>query len=217
MTKLSGYTPNEEAIATYRPDLVIVSSDSSGFNQQMNDLKIPVMYEPAASNLAQAYQQYLSLGAATGNTAGAVREVARLRSKIDTILSTTPHPAKGTSYYYELDPTYYSVTSSTFVGQLLGLLGLKSIADGANGAAASGGYPQLSAEFILRSNPSYIFLADTICCGASAKTVAARPGWASLTAVTDGRVVGLNDDIASRWGPRVTVLLQEVADALKRH
>jgi hypothetical protein len=33
--------------------------------------------------------------------------------------------------------------------------------------------------------------------------------------VTGGHVIGLNDDIASRWGPRVTILLQDAADALK--
>ena len=106
------------------------------------------------------------------------------------------------TYYYELDQTYYSATSSTFIGQVLGLLGLRNVADAAKGAAASGGYPQLSGEFILRSNPNYILLADTICCGQSATTVAQRPGWSGLAAVKSGRVLGLNDDIASRWGPR---------------
>jgi len=87
-------------------------------------------------------------------------------------------------------------------------------ADAATGAAASGGYPQLSAEFIIKSNPDYIFLADTVCCGQNAKKVAARPGWAQLSAVRDGHVVGLNDDIASRWGPRIVDLLKTVADSL---
>lgn len=215
ITKLSAYTPNVEAIVKYKPDLVIVSNDTSGFNTQMAALKIPVLYDPAAANLQQAYGQYTSLGKATGNVAGAKAEVKKVKSKIAHILSTTPKAPKGSTYYYELDPkSYYSVTSSTFVGQLFGLLGLNSIADKAKGAAASGGYPQLSAEFILKANPTYIFLADTICCKASAKSVAARPGWSTLRAVKDGHVIGLSDDIASRWGPRVTILLQDAADAI---
>jgi len=121
------------------------------------------------------------------------------------------------TYYYELDQTYYSATSSTFIGQVLGLLGMHSIADAAKGAAASGGYPQLSGEFILKSNPDYILLADTICCSQSPATVAARPGWSNLAAVKDGRVLKLNDDIASRWGPRIVILLSEVAAELKQH
>jgi iron complex transport system substrate-binding protein len=215
ITKLNGYTPNVEAIAKYSPDLVVVASDSTGFNTQMAALKIPVLYNPAAENLAQAYGQYASLGIATGHVAGAKAEVDRVKAKIAHILATTPKAPKGTTYYYELDPTYYSVTSSTFVGQLFKLLGLTSIADSAKGVAASGGYPQLNAEFILKSDPTYIFLADTICCNASAKSVAARPGWSTLSAIKNHRVVPLNDDIASRWGPRVTILLQDVANALK--
>ncbi|MGH8862045.1 MAG: ABC transporter substrate-binding protein, partial [Jatrophihabitantaceae bacterium] len=121
------------------------------------------------------------------------------------------------TYYYELDQTYYSETSATFIGKVLGLLGLRSIADSAGGAAASGGYPQLSAEFILKSDPNYVLLADTICCKQSAATVAARPGWSALGAANGGRVVALNDDIASRWGPRIVDLLGVVSRAIQQH
>jgi iron complex transport system substrate-binding protein len=214
-TTLSGFDPNVEAIAKYNPDLVIVASDSAGFNTQMAALKIPVIYDPAAANLAQAYAEYEPLGEATGHATQAKTEVASIKAKIARIVATTPHAKKGTSYYYELEPDYYSVTSSTFVGQLFSLLGLKSIADSAKGVASSGGYPQLNAEFILKANPTYIFLADTICCKATAASVAARPGWSTLRAVKDHRIVPLDDDIASRWGPRITILLQDAADALK--
>ncbi len=103
-------------------------------------------------------------------------------------MKDTPKPAAGTKYYYELDQTYYSVTSSTFIGRTLGLFGLKSIADAAKGAAASGGYPQLTSEFIVKANPAYVFLADTKCCKQTPATVAKRPGWSVLGAVTGGRV-----------------------------
>ena len=63
---------------------------------------------------------------------------------------------------------------------------MKSIADTAKGAAAAGGYPQLSAEFIIKANPDYIILADTLCCRQNATTVAKRAGWSGLTAVKDG-------------------------------
>lgn len=214
-TTLSGYDPNVEAIAKYNPDLVVVSSDTSSFNSQMAALKIPVLYSPAAADLAQAYDEYGPLGKATGHVAQASKEVASIKAKVAHIVSSAPHAKKGTTYYYELDPTYYSVSSSTFVGQLFGLLGLKSIADSAKGLASSGGYPQLNAEFILKANPTYIFLADTLCCKATAASVGARPGWSALKAVKDHRIVPLNDDIASRWGPRITVLLQDAANALE--
>jgi iron complex transport system substrate-binding protein len=55
-----------------------------------------------------------------------------------------------------------------------------------------------------------------VCCHQDAATVASRPGWASLQAVRKGHVIALNDDIASRWGPRLIILLRTVLAALRR-
>lgn len=217
LTTLDGNSPNVEAIAAYQPDLVVASQLTPGLAAQLNALGITVLNDPAAENLDQEYQQFLQLGQATGHPDAATAEVATIKTQIAQIVASTPKPGRPTPYYYELDPTYYSETSSTFIGQVLGLLGLHSIADSATGAAAAGGYPQLNAEFILHANPAYILLADTICCTQSALTVAARPGWSHLAAVTHGRVLGLNDDIASRWGPRIVVLLHQVATELAQH
>jgi iron complex transport system substrate-binding protein len=216
MTTLDGNSPNVEAIASYKPDLVVVSQDSPGLDRGLRALGIPVLSDPAATDLAQEYQQFAELGEATGHSSQAATEVASIKSSISRIVAATPKPRAG-SYYYELDQTYYSVTSSTFIGQVLGLLGLKSIADSAKGAAASGGYPQLSGEFIVQANPDYVFLADTICCNQSSSTVSARPGWSTMSAVKDGRILGLNDDIASRWGPRIVDLLSQISDEIRQH
>jgi len=216
-TKLNAEDPNVEAIVAYKPDLVVVAGDTTGLTAQLAKFGIPVLSDPAATDLSQEYQQFDELGMATDHLARAEAEVTKIKGQIKQIVAGTPKAAKPITYYFELDQTYYSETSSTFIGQVLGLLGMKSIADAAKGAASSGGYPQLSAEFIIKANPDYIFLADTICCGQNAHKVAKRPGWAVLSAVKGGRVVGLNDDIASRWGPRIVDLLRKVADAVKQH
>jgi iron complex transport system substrate-binding protein len=213
-TKLDALDPNLEAIVAYKPDLVVVSNLSDNFASLAKSLasfSIPVLYLPAPAGLSGVYSQFDQLGRATGHLAQAEHEDATLRSEISKIVASVPHRAHPISYYYELDQTYYSVTSSTFVGSLLALLGMKSIADTASGAASSGGYPQLSSEYIVKANPDYIILADTVCCRQDAATVAARPGWSSLAAVKDGHIIPLNDDIASRWGPRIVDLLHTVA------
>ena len=214
ITSLNGFSVSAEALAKYKPDLVVVSYEPASFGAQMAKLGIPVIYDPAAATLAAAYQQYLGLGEATGHLRQAENEVQKLKGTIADIVRSTPRAASGTTYYWELDPTYYSVTSSTFMGQLMSLLGLKSIAD-AVGVNSNGGYPQLNSEFILKANPRYIFLADSKCCHASAATVARRPGWSVMTAVATHRILALDDDIASRWGPRITILLRQVAEFLK--
>ena len=206
---------NVEAVAAYQPDLVVAAGLSKAQSQQLAKLSVHVLDEPAATDVSQSYQQLTQLGAATGHPNAAAAVVARMKQQIAAIARSMPK--RSATYYYELDQTYYSVTSATFIGRALRLLGLASIANSAKGAAASGGYPQLSAEFILNADPGYVFLADTRCCKQSLATLARRPGWSTLSAVRNGRVVALDDDIASRWGPRLVDLLRTVADAIKQH
>jgi len=217
ITKLSAYEPNAEAIATYKPDLVIISNDINNITAKLTALSIPVLDLPAAANVPDVYREFTELGEATGHVAQAAAEDSKLKTQIASIVASVPPHAKPVTYFYELGTNpYYSVTSSTFIGSLLSLLGMKSIADAATGAAAAGGYPSLSAEYILKANPDYILLSDTGSDGGQdAATVSARPGWSVLTAVKDKHIVVLNADIASRWGPRIVQLLQSVAAAIK--
>jgi iron complex transport system substrate-binding protein len=217
VTKLSAFQPNAEAIAAYKPDLVIISNDINGITAKLKALSIPVLDLPAAANVTGVYAEITQLGAATGHVARARAEEARLKADIAGIVASEPKHAPPLTYFYELGVNpYYSVTDSTFIGSVLSLLGMKSIADSATGTAAAGGYPELSPEFILKSNPDYIILSDTGNNGGqTAAMVYARPGWSALNAVQDKHVIALNGDMASRWGPRIVQLLQEVAAATK--
>lgn len=208
-SELSGFEPNIEAIAEYDPDLVIASYAPEGMADGLAALDIPVWYGNAATTLEDVYAQIETLGAITGQVSNAEALVADMQMRIDEAIAGAGEPTNAT-YFYELDNTYYSVTSNTFVGSLMSALGLTSIADGVE---EGNDYPQMNAEVIIESDPTFIFLADTAY-GESATTVAARPGWSSLSAVTRDRVVELDSDIASRWGPRVVDLVIAVADAL---
>ena len=209
---LSGYTPNIEAIAGYKPDLVLLSGDTDGVAAQLEALHIPVWVGAAATSLDDAYTQMEQLGVLTGHVADAAALVAKMRSDIASIIADVPHTAQPLTYYHELDNTYFSVTSKTFIGQIYALAGLTNIADR---AGADGDYPQLNSEYIVSANPQLIFLADTKCCGETPATVAARDGWAGIAAVKNGGVIAMDDDIASRWGPRVVDYLRAVVDAVK--
>ena len=210
-TKLSGYTPNVEAIAGYRPDLVIVRSEAGV--AQLRRLGISVLQLKEAGDLAQAYAQVLQVGRATGHTGQATAVVRWMRKQITAELRTIQGRPRQLSVYHELTTDYYSATSSTFIGRVYKLLGLKNIADE---ATAAGPYPQLSAEFIVASNPDVIVLADSKCCGQSLTTVAARPGWGTIDAVRNRHVVAMDDDIASRWGPRIVAFVRAVAAQVRR-
>ncbi len=209
-TDLSGYDVNVEAIIGYDPDLVVASDDTAAAGLEAADVELMVL--PAATTLEDTYDQIEELGRATGHVDQAAQVVADIQSDMADIAESIPARATATTYYHELDDTYYSVTSSTFIGQIYAMAGLENIADAADPDGS--GYPQLSSELIVSADPDLIFLADTVCCGQSAETVAARPGWGQLSAVQTQGVVALDDDIASRWGPRVVDLFQQVADAV---
>jgi len=212
-TNLSGYEPNVEAIAGYKPDLVVVAEDTNQIVAQLGKLSVPVLVEPAAENLNTAYNEIEQLGSATGHADGGRSTVAKMKQEIAAAVASVPKPSKPLSVYHELDQTYYSATSHTFIGQIYKMLGLTNIADEAKG---SGEYPQLSAEYVIASHPDLIVLADTVCCKQSAATVAARPGWDKIAAVSNGDVVPVDDSIASQWGPRIVLFVKQVAGATKK-
>lgn len=207
-TDLSGFQANAEAVADREPDLVVLSDDINEIVKSLQALKIPTMQQPAAMKLDDSYAQIEQLGAATGHARQAAALVTSMKAKIQRLADAAPK--RMLTYYHELDQKLFSVTSQTFIGQVYKLAGLTNIADAAQGADT--GYPQLSAEYIIEADPDVIFLADTKCCGQSRKKVAERPGWEQIAAVKSGAVVELDDDIASRWGPRIVELLEIVVN-----
>jgi iron complex transport system substrate-binding protein len=214
VTDLAAFTPNVEAVAAYAPDLVVIAYDANDLLAGLNELGIPTLVMAAPPKLDDAWSQYLTLGLATGRVTEAERLIVDTQAELQAIAADLP--GEGLTYYYELDNTsYYSATSATFIGSLLATIGLENIADPADADGAAFGYPQLSAEFIIAADPDLILLADTVCCQQNAETVAARPGWGAMKALANGGVVELNDDIASRWGPRIVDLLREVAEAAR--
>jgi iron complex transport system substrate-binding protein len=214
VTDLSGYEPNLEAIASYEPDLVVYSTEPGDLGSSLEGLGIPALLQPAASTLRDVYRQVEQLGLLTDHLTESRGLTARMKDDIRTITAGVDDEGRVLSFYHELDDTYYSITSSTFIGQLYTMVGLENIADQAKGAG--GGYPQLSAEYIIDADPDLIFLADTKCCGQSAATVSRRAGWDRIAAVEHGNVIPLDDDVASRWGPRVVDYVRRIAQAVTR-
>ena len=216
ITELSAFEPNVEAIAALKPDLVVLSVDamkSMVVKEALEKLKIPVLMEKAPENLAQAYKGIEVLGAVTDHTSEAKKVTFKMAALIKSILNRAKRTVKIT-FFHELDNTLYSVTSDTFIGKVYKDFGLINIADKAAGAD-SYGYPQLSAEYVLKTDPDIIFLADAEY-GESPATVRARAGWSGITAVAKKNVFALPNDIPSRWGPRLVDFYRTVAASLSK-
>ena len=211
MTSLSGYTPNIESIAEYQPDLVVASYDPGDLVAGLKALEVATLLQPAASSMEDTYVQINELGVLTGRQSEAIKLTESIKSDLDEIASKKV--GEGLTYYHEIDNTFYSPTSKTFLGKLYSLLGLSNIADPA--IEGGFGWPQLSAEFIIDANPDLIFLGNANW-GESAETVATRPGWGSMTAVEKSQVIPVDTDTSGRWGPRVVDFLKSVRSAIEK-
>ena len=209
-SKLSSFTPNVEAIAAYHPDLVVLQSSATNaatVESDLQKLKINVFLEVTPSNISDAYAEFLALGKVTGHPSRAKALVTTMKSRISEILAKA-RKKNSVTIFHELDNTLYSADSTTFIGQIYSDFNFTNIADGTD----AGGYPQLTSEAVIKANPKVIFLDDGPY-GESAATVAARPGWSTISAVKNKHVVVLPLDIADRWGPRLVDFYQFVAQA----
>lgn len=215
VTDLSGYEPSVEAITEYDPDLVVLGSEHVDIADQLDSVDVPSVVLNSADELEDTYAQLRLLGDATGRTEAADSEADRVESEITSTVEEVCAEIGDTeplSVYHELDDSLYSATSETFIGQIYSMFGLANIADEADDGSA-GGYPQLSAEYVVEEDADLIFLAygDE----SAVEELEQRPAFDTVTAVADGGVHTLDTDISSRWGSRVVELTESVGDAVR--
>jgi iron complex transport system substrate-binding protein len=216
VSEISAFEPSVEAILAKKPDLVLLSIDSTKAPQIRNalvKLGIPVLMEKAPATLKDVYAENTLLARVTDRQAGAVKLNASMAKSIKEILAKAKKSSK-IRIFHELDDTYYSVTSNTFIGKVYKDFGAVNIADAAAGADNSG-YPQLSAEYLLKSDPQVIFLADGQY-GVTADSVSKRAGWSQISAVKNKKIVELPADIPSRWGPRLVDFYKLIGASLAK-
>ena len=197
-TKLTGYELDAEAYLYLHPDLVVLAFSEGSVIGQLAKLHIRALLLPPAATMAQVDAQLAELGQVTGH-AGRARAVKKsLAARAAAAVRSARGRGKGETYYIELGPGYYTATSKTFIGTELSLFGLEDIADPAGKATM---WPQISAEYVLKEDPGYVFLADIVCCHQTPSSFAKRPGFALLRAVELHHVVAVNDSFAQEWGP----------------
>ncbi|MCQ3812430.1 MAG: ABC transporter substrate-binding protein [Acidimicrobiia bacterium] len=209
VTDLSGWAPNVEAVLSYEPDLVVMVNDANDLMAGLDAVGVEVLLSSAPADFEGGYASIAELGTAVGRIDEAAALVADMRAEIEAALNSAPDvPVR---VYHELDDTYFSVSSNSFIGAVYTAMGAINIADVAD--AAGYGYPQLTEEYIVEADPELIVITDLV--GYTAEDVAARPGWGEVGAVRNGSIVVVNADIASRWGPRLPQFISAVAEALQ--
>ena len=211
--KVDAFNFNIEEVVALDPDLVVLAFDFSGEVEALRAAGIGSLLLPPPADLAGALDQIGELGSAVGQPEAARTIANGLERDISDALSSISPPSPPATFYHEIDATLFSANSTTFLGSIFSEFGLINLADEVPDEFGSG-FVQLSAEFILESDPDVIFLGDAAF-GESADTVGARPGWDSLTAVQEGNILELDADISGRWGPRTLQLVRQIAAGLE--
>ena len=212
ITSLSSFEPNMEAMASFRPDLVLLSYDIGNIVKGLNIIGVETMLLPAPKNFEEILLQIRTIGEKTGNIKKSNILANKMKSQMKdlVILMQDKSPTK---VYHEIDENYYSASSQSFIGNIYELLNLNNIADqvDTNGS----GYPKLSPEYILLSNPDIIILPgkDTNYISKLKK----RPGWSAIDAVKKNQLLIIDADLGSRWGPRIIEFAKAIVKGIVLH
>ena len=198
ISDISAYDPNVEAISLFNPDLVILSYNIKNLKTALKKIGIETIYLPAPLNFEDILDQIDYLGLQTGNEDKAKKLISKMKNRMKTLQKLRENE-KATKIYHEIDPNYYSPSKFSFIGDIYQKLNYKNVADKAD--ISNLGYPKLSPELIISENPDLIVLPGKD--NKYVEKVKLRPGWGYIEAVKKNNFLLTNNDIASRWGPRI--------------
>jgi len=190
-----------ETIVSLAPDLVVAGSiNTPELVQSLEDVGLQVYYLANPIDLDGTFSAIQTLAALSGHVQEAEDLVKGLGKRVDAVKAALKNNSTRPVVYYELDATDpakpYTPGPKTFYTALI------ETAGGANfGAALSGEWVQIGLEALLSMDPDLILLGDAMW-GVTPESVTERPGWGSLTAVKEGRVIPFDDNLIVRFGPR---------------
>jgi iron complex transport system substrate-binding protein len=202
-----------EAITNLKPDLVLVAGiNTPELVKSLEDLKITVFYLGNPTDFQGMFANLVTVGKLTGKETEASQLVASLTQRYDAVVKAVAGVATQPKVYYELDATNvakpYTAGPGNLVDTVISLAGGKNI-----GAGLQSAWAEISQEEIISQNPEVILLGDAAY-GETPEKVAQRPGWNVLAAVTQNKVYAFDDNLISRFGPRMVDGFEAMAKLL---
>lgn len=203
-----GLDPNIESVVAQKPDLVLLAGSTRGI-ERMQALGITVLQlEPRTHADVQRVLRTvaLALGLPVSEADKVWREIdAGVQAASQSLTSR----ARQQRVYFEVSPTPYGASESSFIGETLQRMGVANILP-----ASLGPFPQINPEFVVRAQPDVIMVGDS-----SRASMMQRPGWTALRAVREDRICVFppeQADIAVRAGPRMAEGARLMARCLNR-
>ena len=212
---VGGNPYNLEEIVALKPDLVLLTEiNTPELATQLKELGITTYYLGNPTDFAGLYKNIQIIGDLTGHAQQAKDLTDTLAQRVNAVTTKLAGVEQLPVAYYELDASDpakpWTVGPGTFIDVLL------TQAKAKNFTVVSGvseAYPQISVEQIVKIDPDYIILGDAAW-GVSVESVGQRPGWGTLKAVTENKVVPFDDNLVSRPGPRLVDALEQLASLL---
>jgi iron complex transport system substrate-binding protein len=209
ITKVGSYTLSTEVIISLQPDLV-VSSDLVPISQLelLEDNGIPFVVL-ATRTLDDVLKDVRLVGILTGHVEEANDLADSLEARIDAVTEKTMaidvvKPRVYVEYY-----PYWTYGPGSFGNDLIALAGGMNIAENATSE-----YPMLSSEFIIAEDPEIIVYTVGYMTTTTAEEISDRAGWDGITAVVNDDIYSMDDNLVSRYGPRIVDGLEELASLL---
>ena len=205
--KIDAYTVTAEELAPLNPDMVIIAFDFNGIVEGLESQEINYVLLPPAKNFEDVYSQISIIGEIVNKKGEASSKVRDMKLEINRILDDANY--EDISVYHEIGYSYgiYSVNSDSLIGEIYNALGVVNIANSEEDPFGSG-YPALSEEMVIQSNPDYIVVGHSDYLN---KDLSIREGWGSISAVESSNVYFLDDTLASNWGTTTVQLVEELS------
>ena len=205
---------NVEQIVALKPDLVLsYGGETKEYDQQLKNLGLNVVDLPL-SNLSQTLQEILLVGRLTFTEDTAVSVVNQLQQQINQIKAAVA----GTSaprVLLEVDDSTpgkpYVFGGGSFGDELL------QDANGINvfhNNSSNGGYPQVTDEAIIATNPQFVILTEDPAYGGNPALVYRRPNWSSIDALKLHHVYRVNVNIMQHASQRLVEGLRCLAQLI---
>jgi ABC-type Fe3+-hydroxamate transport system substrate-binding protein len=205
--RIDAYTVTAEELALLNPDMVIVAFDFNGIVDGLESQEIKYVLLPPAKNFEDVYSQISTIGEIVNKKGAASSKVRDMKLEINRILDDANY--ENVSVYHEIGYSYgiYSVNSNSLIGEIYNELGVVNIANSEQDPFGSG-YPALSEEMVIESNPDYIVVGHSDYLN---KDLSIREGWGNISAVESSNVYFLDDTLASNWGTTTVQLVEELS------
>ena len=209
--RIDAYTITAEELVPLNPDMVIVAFDFNGIIDGLESQEINYVLLPPAKNFEDVYSQISTIGEIVDKKGEASSKVRDMKLEINRILDDANY--EDVSVYHEIGYSYgiYSVNSDSLIGEIYNALGVVNIANSEEDPFGSG-YPALTEEMVIQSNPDYIVVGHTDYLN---KDLSIRDGWRDISAVENSNVFFLDDTLASNWGTTTVQLVKDISSTFE--